>query len=42
MNFKLLNLKLSKKITNTQRLDDVIIPHLEEDAVEEELLKSLQ
>ena len=42
MNFKLLNLKLSKKITNTQRLDDVIIPHLEEDAAEEELLKSLQ
>ena len=42
MNFKLLNLKLSKKITNTQRLDDVIIPHVEEDAAEEELLKSLQ
>ena len=49
MNFRLLILKLSKKITNInfrkyERLMMIlyIISHLEEDAVEEELLKSLQ
>ena len=42
----MLKLKLSNKITNVfskiKTLDDDIISHLEEDAVEEELLKSLQ